>query len=185
MTLLEKINARQIDLKVRPEFLDHLNTSEHKGWWVNTKGDHYALLCWISEHFDNTTIYDLGTFRGMSALALAANPTNKVITYDIDPFPTERISNPPSNIEFVVGNFFEDPEVLKSPLIMFDVDPHNGIIEREFLNWLEANKYKGMVFFDDIHLNVPMQAMWDSITREKYDLTEFGHYSGSGLVVYN
>ena len=68
---------------------------------------------------------------------------------------------------------------------MFDVDPHDGIIEREFLNWLDANNYKGIVFFDDIHLNPAMQAIWDSINKEKYDLTDLGHYSGSGIAIYN
>ena len=182
---IDNIRNRNIDLRIRPEFLDHLRISEHKGWWVNTKGDHYTLLCWISEQFNNTTIYDVGTFRGMSALALAANPTNKVITYDIHAWPDDRILNPPSNIEFMVGNFFEDKDILKSPLIMFDVDPHNGIIEREFLNWLDEKDYKGIVFFDDIHLNPAMQAIWDSINKEKYDLTDIGHYSGSGIAIYN
>ena len=156
---INKIKNRDIQLKIRPEFLDHLRTSEHKGWWVNTKGDHYTLLCWISEQFNNTTIYDIGTFRGMSALALAANSTNKVITYDIHAWPDDRILNPPSNIEFVVDDFFNNKDILKSPLIMFDVDPHDGNIERVFLNWLDENDYQGIVFFDDIHLNPAMQAM--------------------------
>ena len=181
--LIKKIRERDINFDGKPEFLKYLNTDEHRGWWMNTKTDHYALLCWMSEQMNDKIIYDLGTFRGMSALALAFNPTNTVVTYDNVDWTSERVGNP-GNINFIVGDFFLDSYVLKSPFIMFDVDPHNGIIEKQFLQWLDENNYKGVVFFDDIHLNPQMQEVWDSIKHEKHDLTVFGHYSGSGVVIY-
>jgi hypothetical protein len=181
--LINKIRLRDLEFSGKPQYLDHLNTDEHRGWWMNTKTDHYALLCWMSDQMDGVTVYDLGTFRGMSALALASNPQNRVITYDNVDWSNQRVKNP-GNIEFVVGDFFADENLLTAPFIMFDVDPHDGIIEARFLAWLQQQHYRGLVFFDDIHLNPAMQGIWDSITAEKHDLTEFGHYSGSGLVIY-
>ena len=59
---------------------------------------------------------------------------------------------------------------------------HNGDFETEFVNYLTEIKYKGLVLFDDIHLNKEMQDFWDGLKLEKYDITEIGHFSGTGLV---
>jgi hypothetical protein len=181
--LINKVRARDLIFTGKSEYLKFLNNDEQRGWWMNTKSEHYALLCWLSDQVDHQTIYDIGTFQGMSALALASNNNNKVITYDVQDWSPNRVSSL-DNIEFVIGDFFKDDGLLRSPLISFDVDPHDGVIEEKFLRWLDDARYQGIVFFDDIHLNEPMQRMWDSIEREKHDLTEFGHWSGSGLVIY-
>jgi tRNA1(Val) A37 N6-methylase TrmN6 len=46
--------------------------------------NHYHLLANISNQINNSTIIDLGTYRGSSALALSYNKTNKVHTFDIE-----------------------------------------------------------------------------------------------------
>jgi len=142
--------------------------------------EHYTLLSSLSERYTNQVLYDLGTYKGLSALALSSNPTNKIVSYDIGYF--VEIQRP-ENVEFRIGNFFTDKEILTSPLIMFDVDPHDGKIEKRFLDWLGLNAYRGSVVFDDIHLNDEMKAFWASITQEKVDYTEIGHWSGTGLVI--
>jgi hypothetical protein len=37
---------------------------------------------------------------------------------------------------------------------------------------------------DDIHLNEAMINYWNSFTEEKYDLTNIGHWSGTGMVIF-
>lgn len=157
---------------------------EENNPYANTflmEGQHYELLAYLSEQVNNITIYDIGSATGQSALALSFNKTNKIISYDI--VDLCKVENP-GNIEFVIGNFFEDENLLKSPLIIFDVDPHNGIIEKEFYKWVKDNNYKGTILFDDINLNQPMKEFWSSIEEEKHDISSYGHWSGTGLVVF-
>jgi hypothetical protein len=45
--------------------------------------------------------------------------------------------------------------------------------------------YKGYVFCDDIHLNHNMENWWQSVKIEKYDITDIGHFSGTGLINFN
>ena len=38
--------------------------------------------------------------------------------------------------------------------------------------------------FDDIHLSRKMDNFWDGLKNEKYDLTEIGHHSGTGIAIF-
>lgn len=145
------------------------------------EGEHYDLLSTISHEYSGVKIYDIGTYRGLSAIALSSNPRNLVISYDIGYF-VETLR--PDNVEFRVGNFYHDSEMLNSPLIMFDIEPHDGLLERNFVDSLINQSYKGTVLFDDIHLNDGMKQFWTSVTQEKHDLTHVGHWSGTGIVVF-
>lgn len=143
------------------------------------KGEHYDLLSTLSHEYSGHKIYDIGTYRGLSAVALSSNPRNLVISYDIGYYvEVDR----PKNVEFRIGNFYNDNEMLSSPLIVFDIEPHNGSDERNFVDNLVSVGYKGSVVFDDIHLNEGMEQFWNSITQEKNDLTYLGHWSGTGIV---
>lgn len=141
--------------------------------------EHYKLIARIANSFNNETIYDIGSYRGLSAIALSYNQSNKIISYDIENVLDCKV---PHNVDFKIGNCFEDEGLLKSPLIMVDVDPHNGKFEIEFMKFVSKNNYKGMLIFDDIYLNDEMKEFWYSIEYPKYDLTKFGHWSGTGLV---
>ncbi len=147
----------------------------------HNKGEHYDLLSTLSKNYNNVKIYDIGSYRGLSAVALSSNPTNLVISYDIGYYvEVER----PENVEFRIGNFYTDVDMLSSPLIVFDIDPHNGQDERTFVDNLIRVGYKGTVIFDDIHLNDGMKQFWESVTQEKVDLTNIGHWSGTGMVIF-
>lgn len=162
--------------------LSFITNETCKNFFTEKEGrEHYSFLSRVSQEYNHTTLYDIGTYRGLSALALSSNSTNKVISYDIGYF-VEIMR--PENVEFRIGNFYTDSELLKSPLIMFDIDPHNGKDEREFVNYLEQNSYKGVVIFDDIYLNDSMKEFWNSIQQEKHDYTHIGHWSGTGVVVF-
>jgi hypothetical protein len=143
--------------------------------------EHYSLLSMVSHEYNNAVIYDIGTYKGLSALALSSNSTNKIISYDIGYFVTIQR---PTNVEFRIGDVYNDGNIFKSPLIMLDVDPHDGIYETNFINYLSTNNYKGIVVCDDIHLNTGMKQFWNSVQQEKIDYTNVGHWSGTGAILF-
>lgn len=182
-----------IDLKRLEELVKDIDVSdclknivneEDANLFVNDK-EHYKLLYSIAELMGNTrhlnSIYDIGTYKGLSALALCKR--NVVISYDIN-YNVAIVK--PENIEFRIGNFFHDEEnITQASFIVFDVDPHDGDIEREFFDMLLFSKFRGIVLFDDIHLNDNMESFWQNIELPKYDITHIGHWSGSGLVDFS
>jgi hypothetical protein len=168
-----------IDLKFDEELKPYFKNVDDYNGLVTSQGEHYKLLCYVSTQYSGHVLYDLGSYKGYSAIAMSSNKKNKVVSYDIDYF--LEVHRPP-NVEFRIGNFFEEKDILKSPFIMFDVDPHDGLIEKEFVKWLTENNYVGTVMFDDIHLNDPMKEFWESIKQEKIDFTQYGHWSGTGVV---
>jgi len=142
----------------------------------------YRLLAYIANKYNNITIYDIGTYRGLSSLALSTNPNNDVVSYDIVNY--LRVT-PKSNVQYKIGNFYEDTELLNSPLIYLDIDPHCGLAETKFFNWLIENNYKGTVVCDDINLNSGMKNFWQNIPTEieKHDVSNYGHnFGGTGIV---
>ena len=142
------------------------------------------MIAHLSTRFSNATLFDIGTNLGYSALALSYNDTNKVISYDIVERNGLRDSKESTNIEYRTGDVLEDKRLFESPLIMLDTN-HNGIFEKRAYSFLKENNYKGLLFLDDIYLNEPMRAFWNSITDPKEDVTDLGHWAGSGLVEFS
>ena len=146
---------------------------------------HYPLLAYLSTKFNDTTLIEIGTFRGLGALALSYNLSNKVISYDIEDH--KQWEQFPKNIEFRIKNFFEDADhILQSPLIFFDAGTYapntgeDGSLESATYKFLRDNNYRGILILDDIHISDKSNAVWNGITTKKYDLTAVGHgYSRS------
>ena len=158
---------------------------ERKEWFLANIGEHYKFLAYMSQVFKGQTVFDIGTYYGESALALAYDTTTTVVSYDI--VDLKRIKYPPSNIEFNIGDFRNDPRLLSSPFIFIDVDPHDGLQEAEFHKFFLQTGYKGITVWDDIHLSPQMNAWWDSVDNtvvSKIDITELGHHSGTGMIIY-
>ena len=146
--------------------------------------EHYRLLAYITQNNNLIDILDIGTLKGCSALAFSVNQTNKVRSFNVG---NELDLNLlPDNTEFFVDDILKSEYkdiILGSQYIMLDTY-HDGVFEEQFLNYLVLINYKGYLLLDDIHLNFEMERFWGSITKEKYDLTNIGHWSGSGLVVF-
>lgn len=159
---------------------------QYREYLVRIAGiEHYQLLAYVSMAYSGETIYDIGTHYGNSSLAMAYNPDAKIVSYDIEM--TLRVKNKPTNIDYRIGDFTKNPDVLKSPFIFIDVDPHDGIQEKAFHEYFLATGYKGLVMWDDINL-VDMNPWWNSVTEpsvRKVDLTAVGHHSGTGLIIYS
>ena len=182
------------DLQITRSAVGQINLSEVSPYIVEKQDldyfmdlnfkEHYRLIAYLSTRFDNTCIFDIGTNKGYSALALSYNSSNQIISYDIENL--RRLNGQPESnrIEFLIGDVLEDERLLSAPLIMLDTD-HDGTFENQFYQFLKSNQYNGFLFLDDIHLNNAMIRFWNSITEPKVDLTDIGHFSGSGLVDFS
>ncbi|MEJ2157940.1 MAG: hypothetical protein P8X96_21635 [Desulfobacteraceae bacterium] len=176
---LSRSAISRIDLKPLSQ---HAACPEYRGYFLNTGFvEHYQLLAYLSTRFNDATLFDIGTLKGYSALALSFNPANRVISYDIKDF--KELSKPEklANIEYRIGNALQDPELVSSPLILLDTE-HNGVFENQVYSFLKQNHYKGLLVLDDINLNDAMKRFWHAIDLPKEDLTDIGHWSGTGIV---
>ena len=164
--------------------VSHLrDVSLNQNDWVAAGQSEYRLYAYLSTFFHNSTILDIGTRTGGSALALSYNPTNKVISYDLIEQGAGSINR--DNITWKIMNFMEDDTLDwdNIPIVMIDVDPHDGSQERVMMDWLRDKGWKGILIHDDIGPDWPdIQLMWDEIPEEKFDVTEIAHMSGTGIV---
>ena len=155
----------------------------------------YRLYSYLSTFFNNTTILDIGTFDGRSAIALSHNENNKIISYDI----CNHINNnhhqiySKKNISFNIKNVLDDlnEELIKNvKIVMIDID-HYETIETVIINKLKQLNFSGLIILDDITnhpdpvMNLCMNKLWNNITDTKYDFTKYGHWSGTGIIVMN
>lgn len=154
----------------------------------------YRLLIYLSQFIDNSILIDLGTSNGASAIALSTNPTNNVISFDIQDRteismiqsnsyePTPYLNN----IDYIVTkNFIRYINIfLLSPLIYVDIG-HDGIFERKLFNILKQKEYRGIVIMDDIYDFIELKRLWEDIDIKKYDISKYGHHSGTGLIDFS
>ena len=145
----------------------------------------FKILSYFGSLFKNEIILDLGTNTGQSALALRnQNDDNLIISYDImrNEIPYGRTKY--RNIFFKILDINQEfPAILKNSKLMYlDVDPHDGIQERIFIDKLIEIGYTGLVLCDDIHLNSGMERFWNSVTQIKHDLSDIGHNHPSGEI---
>jgi len=155
--------------------------------------EHYKLLSYLSNLYNNSLILDIGTYLGLSSMALSNNKNNTVITFDINELNINK--NYPSvkdvkNIVYMVENILDNKAkfydmVKKSNIIIMDVDPHDGVQEPLFMDVFKEAGFEGILILDDINLNKSMNDWWNSISYEKYDISKYGHWSGTGLVNFN
>lgn len=182
-------------LKVTNEELNSVDTSfiishydklrnmelQHDPYYFHIESgkEHYRLLVYISTLVCNEILFDIGTNKCMSALALSYNKSNKVKSYDLIRLLPE---NPEiENIDYILGDSTKDTDLSKCPIIFLDVD-HDGLYEDVLYRHLKSIEWKGLLLLDDIHLNDAMKKFWDNISEDKYDITKLGHWSGTGIV---
>jgi hypothetical protein len=91
------------------------------------------------------------------------------------------------NCEFKQMNVFdEDINIIKSSkLIFLDLDPHDGIQEKKFIDLLEQVNYDGIIVCDDIEWFPAMSRWWNELKQPKYNVTKYGHGSGTGLIDFS
>ncbi len=151
--------------------------------------EHYKLLSWCASQFNGADIFDIGTHRGPSAIALASgNRNNHIYSFDIEHlYPLATIPNVSYHLDNLLtesGRAQWKDKLLASPFIFLDIDPHEGTREYEFYCWLKAEGYSGFLICDDIWYFKEMRDnFWYRIpASEKVDVTKAGHWSGTGIV---
>ena len=166
----------------------------HQYFMKEAGEEHYKLLAHLSSQLPKgTQVVDLGTLYGSSALALASNPDVSVVTYDIhecipDKYKAMSVLGLP-NVKQIIKDGVEAVTDYASftPLIVLDIDPHDGVQEKRTIEALIKQGYQGVVVCDDINLNDGMKAFWQWVPAEikKYDVSKYGHWSGTGILVFD
>ena len=188
-----------ITLDVNASVLNAIDMNAYKQYVRWTKvGDYfdkpagsefYRLLAHLARQMPaGSTLVDIGTYCGLSALALAMNEACDVITYEVyDQIPEDATTiRDVGNITYNIKDALTDTEVLSTAkIIVLDVDPHDGVQETEIMAALRGMGYEGLVVLDDIKLNDQMKTFWGNIPERKYDLTQYGHWSGTGVVCFS
>jgi predicted O-methyltransferase YrrM len=187
----EQVNA--IDLK---PFLKYVSDvmPKYGEYFVSEAGqEHYKLLAYMASKFE-TPVVDLGTLFGSSAVALKSHTKAHVYTYDImdhvqNVSPNATLSHKQMDgVILVLNDCNKDISsmlAMEPEMILLDIDPHDGVQEETFYNLLKEKSFKGILLCDDINLNDGMKQWWQSVTHDKYDLTKYGHWSGTGLINFN
>jgi predicted O-methyltransferase YrrM len=173
------------------ELFQYIDTFEQNKQYFNLDAgkEHYKLLAFFAKNIKTEKpLIDIGTYYGFSAAALSTDTNKKVISYDIyDWIPDDKITvKNRKNIELRCGDCLDEIEILlDSDFICIDVSPHDSIQEAEMFSLLKKYKYKGLLFLDNIRVNNEMEAWWNNISLPKLDLTKYGHFSGSGIVIFD
>jgi predicted O-methyltransferase YrrM len=163
-------------------------------------GEHYKLLAALALVLKPRRVIEIGTFQGLSALALKGSlpPEGEVITVDIVPWQQIHGSSfRPSDFEDgrlrqVIGDlanrefFAKFEDTLTKCDVLFVDAPKNVIFERTLIQHLSGIRLPdhALVLFDDIR-QWNMLEIWRKIDRPKLDLTSFGHWTGTGIVDWN
>ncbi len=175
--LINILEIQQLDLS---HLYGYLNETYIR--YFQEKRSYYKLLYFLAGEFDDRIILDVGTCTGASAIALSNK--NRVLTFDIQEEDRFAFKDLPIT-SFLCNMHNIDEDLIKeSPLIYLDV-AHNGEDEIKFYNRLKDLDYDGILVVDDICLNYKMKEFWGMITNIKYDLTDFFHESGTGIVDFS
>lgn len=171
------INKQDIFNETIPEFDTIVEYPEYSH--VKNKREHYKLLSYLSKLFNETHILDFGTSYGASALALSQNPTNIVHSYDID-IKEKKFTK--ENIRFLNRDALFSNLIKHAKIILLDIDPHYGEMERIMYAKLIIEGFRGILVCDDIIINDEMRGFWRLIKLDKHNFTDVGHVTGTGLV---
>jgi hypothetical protein len=165
-------------------------------WMESWPGEHYKLLAGFVLVMQPTVVIDIGTFNGLSALALKQHlPENgKVVTFDIMPWNVlpDTALRPFDFEDGRLTQFVEDladpaivrkhKPLLESAQLIFMDGPHDGVTEERMIaNFRLLNFVSSPILvFDDIRL-WSLLKFWRELPFPKLDLTSFGHWSGTGI----
>lgn len=165
------MNLNELDLS---EYDNYLADSVKSDFYNVAGKEHYILLNHLCKGKD--LVIDIGTYRGASAVAMSS--AKEVITWDVENLLECKL---PSNVKSYIGNCLNN-KLFDADIILLDTY-HNGDFEYDFYNFIVYG-FKGLLIIDDIHLNEPMEKFWKSIKERKEDVTNIGHYTGTGLVYF-
>lgn len=181
----DKKDQDQIKAINLSRFSSAIIEDEQRAYFLEREGiEHYRLLAWLSIRHDHTHISDIGTYKGLSALALSYNGGSYITSYDVQNSLALYKGSWPHNVEFVLYNRLFSVNILKSTLIFLDIT-HNGTDEQQIIDFLIKNNWTGLLIMDDIHHFPDLNKVWNKIELPKQDITYLGHWSGTGIVYFD
>ncbi|WP_218081583.1 O-methyltransferase [Anthocerotibacter panamensis] len=166
-------------------------------WFYVWPGEHYRLLAAFMVVLQPKTVLEIGTFKGLSALAMKKYlpATGRIVTFDLKPwqsfedtflcsddFADGRLSQELGNL--ADPDFVEEHRTLLEATDFFFIDgPKDNITEYKIIENFQNLNFKNapILLFDDTRL-WNMLKFWRTLPFPKLDLTSFGHWSGTGLV---
>jgi len=160
-------------------------------------GEHYRLLHAIVQEIQPDLVLEIGTYKGLSALAMvSALPLGSQLT-TVDIVPWDKVPGTfLTSADFREGSLAQvvcdlgqtescnsyAPLLQEADLVFVDA-AKDGFLERRLLeNFSRVGLKSGaLVVLDDIRF-WNMLDIWRRISRPKLDFTGFGHWSGTGIV---
>jgi len=171
---------------------ERLSLQEDREWFTTWPGEHYTLLASLAESISAQRAWDIGTYHGASALALAG-VVESVVTNDVVPLSDMEgayvaLESDWPNVTQVVGNLADDhfyatheTSIADADLIVMD-GPKDGRFEYAVVpRLLTTMKTGSILVMDDIRF-ANMRALWLGLDRPRIDVGCFGHWSGTGIV---
>ena len=160
-------------------------------------GEHYRLLGALVHTIRPKRVVEIGTYTGLSSLAiLMALPSDSSLT-TIDIVPWNNVKGSFLRVEdFQDGRFQQiiaDPstqnvyanyiEVFKNADVIFVDAAKDGIFEQKLIDNFKLFGVRdgAIVIFDDIRF-MNMINIWRNIEKPKLDITSIGHWTGTGIV---
>jgi predicted O-methyltransferase YrrM len=166
-------------------------------WTDLWPGEHYRLLAAMVDLLQPRTVVEIGTFTGLSSLALKHHlpADGRVVSFDLLPwrgipdtvltdadFADGRLAQELANLADP-GVFARHAPLLAGADLIFADGPKDGRFEPVFHALLDRlpRTRPAWVVWDDIR-DLHMLQCWRDIHRPKLDITSFGHWTGTGLV---
>lgn len=184
--------VQSIDLSVSADYIKW--NPQHTTFLLEEAGkEPYKLLAYISKQLPpGSQVSDIGTLYGCSALAFASNPHVQVNTFDVQSdIPiingVKSVLYLPNVKMTVVSAQAILPKLAYSDIISLDINTIDGNEEIKIIKKLIEYGFKGVLILDDIFLSPVMENVWRSVPShlKKIDVTQLGHWSGTGLVIYD
>ena len=189
LDIANKLTLKDIDSRI-PD--DH----EYKGAVDHWPGEHYRLLAAIVSLLQPEIVVEIGTYTGLSYLALASKMREDATLITFDVIPHEDFSDtllreddfPNAKRYQVVGDlsdhlcFLEHKLLFQGCDLLFLDGPKDWHFEYRFWELLQQYGLKKgcIVVVDDIRLP-SMLEFWEKIRQPKIDLVSFGHFTGTGI----
>lgn len=166
-------------------------------WPLIWPGEHYRLLAAMVTVLQPRVIVEVGTYQGLSALALLQHlaPEGRLVTFDVvpwrqvpgcvlreDDFVDGRLVQIVDDVTRP-GGFARYQALFEAADLMFVDAEKDGRMEQRLIDLMGGAPLPRapIVVFDDIRL-WNMLRIWHDLERPKLDATSFGHWSGTGIV---
>jgi predicted O-methyltransferase YrrM len=166
-------------------------------WPDRWPGEHYKLLVGLVKALAPQVVIEIGTYQGLSALALAKRLPPGGVVHTFDVLPWRDVPGCVLTDQDLAGGgivthvadltraevFEQHRPLVESAGLLFVDAAKDGTMERVLLERFESARFHAppIVAFDDVRL-WNMLRIWREVARPKLDLTSFGHWSGTGLV---